>query len=93
MQDMGTASGPSNSLSSGGIAMGDLVMFQQMGFGLGVAVLIDATLVRGILLPAIMRLLGHANWYLPKSLNWLPNVAIEGPGPAPVSVPVPAGAK
>jgi RND superfamily putative drug exporter len=68
----------------GGFAAGDLVMFQQMGFGLGIAVLLDATIVRGVLLPAIMRLLGNANWYLPKSLNWMPNIAIEGPGPAPV---------
>ena len=69
----------------GGFAAGDLVMFQQMGFGLAVAVLIDATLVRGVLLPAIMRLLGNSNWYLPKSLNWLPDVAIEGPAPGPVT--------
>ena len=74
----------------GGFAAGDLVMFQQMGFGLGIAVLIDATLVRGILLPAIMRLLGDANWYLPKALNWLPDVAIEGPAPAPVAAPAAA---
>lgn len=66
----------------GGFALGDLVMFQQMGFGLGVAVLIDATIVRGVLLPAIMRMLGKANWYLPKALNWLPRVDIEGPGKA-----------
>lgn len=70
----------------GGFAAGDLVMFQQMGFGLGVAVLIDATLVRGVLLPAIMRLLGTANWYLPKALKWIPDVAIEGPPPAPAAV-------
>jgi RND superfamily putative drug exporter len=63
----------------GGFALGDLVMFQQMGFGLGVAVLIDATIVRGVLLPAIMRMLGKANWYLPKALNWLPRFDIEGP--------------
>ena len=74
----------------GGFAAGDLVMFQQMGFGLGIAVLIDATLVRGVLLPAIMRLLGDANWYLPKSLNWMPNVSIEGPAPAPVGAAVEA---
>ncbi len=77
----------------GGFAAGDLVMFQQMGFGLAVAVLIDATLVRGILLPAIMRLLGDANWYLPRALNWLPKVAIEGPSSTPGAVPVPEGAK
>jgi RND superfamily putative drug exporter len=62
----------------GGFAAGDLVMFQQMGFGLGVAVLLDATVVRGVLLPAAMRLLGDANWYLPKSLAWLPHISIEG---------------
>jgi len=47
------------------------------GIGLAVAVLIDATLVRGVLLPATMKLLGDWNWYLPKWLEWLPHV---GPG-------------
>jgi RND superfamily putative drug exporter len=65
----------------GGFAAGQLVMFQQMGFGLAVAVLIDATLVRGVLLPATMRLLGDLNWHLPKALDWLPHVSIEGPAP------------
>jgi RND superfamily putative drug exporter len=63
----------------GGFAMGDLVMFQQMGFGLAVAVLVDATLVRTILVPATMKLLGRWNWYLPSFLHWLPNVSVEGP--------------
>ena len=45
---------------------------QQMGVGLGVAVLIDATIVRSVLLPASMKLLGDRNWYLPKWLDWLP---------------------
>jgi uncharacterized membrane protein YdfJ with MMPL/SSD domain len=45
---------------------------KQAGVGLGVAVLIDATIVRGILLPASMKLLGEANWYLPRRLHWLP---------------------
>jgi RND superfamily putative drug exporter len=58
----------------GGIAMGDLVMFQQMGFGLGVAVILDATIVRSVLVPAAMQLLGNANWYLPSVLNWLPQM-------------------
>ena len=62
-----------------GFSAGSLVMFQQMGFGLGVAVLLDATLVRGILVPAAMRLLGKWNWYLPKWLAWLPEISIEGP--------------
>ena len=61
----------------GGFAMGALPMFQQMGLGLGVAVLIDATLVRTILVPAGMRLIGHANWYLPRRLQWLPVVDFE----------------
>jgi uncharacterized membrane protein YdfJ with MMPL/SSD domain len=48
---------------------------KQMGVGLAVAVLIDATLVRAVLLPATMKLLGDWNWYLPKRLRWLPRVA------------------
>src|SRR2546421_302996 len=54
-----------------------LLIFKQLGVGLAVAVLIDATLVRGVLLPATMKLLGDWNWYLPKWLEWLPHV---GPG-------------
>jgi putative drug exporter of the RND superfamily len=63
----------------GGFAAGKLVMFQQMGFGLGVAVLIDATLIRTVLVPASMRLLGDRNWYLPRWLQWLPDISVEGP--------------
>jgi RND superfamily putative drug exporter len=51
--------------------------FKQMGVGLAAAVLIDATLVRAVLLPATMKLLGKWNWYLPKRLSWLPNVSHE----------------
>jgi uncharacterized membrane protein YdfJ with MMPL/SSD domain len=54
-----------------------LIDFKQMGVGLAVAVLIDATIIRGILLPASMKLLGDWNWYLPKSLGWLPKVSRE----------------
>jgi RND superfamily putative drug exporter len=61
-----------------GFAMGDLAEFAQMGFGLGAAVIIDATLVRTILVPALMTLLGKANWYLPKWLSWLPSMSLEG---------------
>jgi len=61
----------------GGFAAGDLVMFQEMGFGAGVAVLIDATIVRSILVPASMKLLGDWNWYLPAWLRWLPDVRVE----------------
>ena len=60
-----------------GFASGDMVVNQQAGFGLAVAVLLDATLVRGILVPASMQLLGNRNWYLPPFLRWLPNVTVE----------------
>ncbi len=63
----------------GGFAMGDLAMFQQMGFGLAVAVVLDATLVRSVLVPATMALLGDRNWYLPDWLQWLPDLQVEGP--------------
>ena len=55
-----------------------LIMMQQMGFGLAVAVLIDATLVRAVLVPSTMRLLGEWNWYLPGWLEWLPSLSPEG---------------
>jgi RND superfamily putative drug exporter len=61
-----------------GVALGDLVMFQQMGFGLGVAVLLDATIVRSVLVPAAMELLGERNWYLPRFLAWLPDLRPDG---------------
>jgi uncharacterized membrane protein YdfJ with MMPL/SSD domain len=61
-----------------GFAMGDLIMFQQMGFGVAVALLIDATVIRSVLVPAAMTLLGNWNWYLPSWLTWLPEVHIEG---------------
>ena len=57
-----------------GFASGELVMFQQIGFGLGVAILLDATLVRSVLLPSAMILLGKRNWYLPTWLAWLPRL-------------------
>jgi RND superfamily putative drug exporter len=53
-------------------------MFQQMGFGIAVALLVDATIVRSILVPAAMTLLGRWNWYLPAWLDWLPHVEVEG---------------
>ncbi len=62
----------------GGFAAGDLVMFQQMGFGLAVAVILDATIIRSVLVPATMKLLGDLNWYLPGWLHWLPEIHIEG---------------
>jgi putative drug exporter of the RND superfamily len=60
-----------------GFAAGELVMFQQMGFGVAIALLIDATIIRSVLLPATMHLLGRWNWYLPHWLDWLPRVQIE----------------
>ncbi|HVM16876.1 MAG TPA: MMPL family transporter [Gaiellaceae bacterium] len=62
-----------------GFALGDLVMLQQMGFGVAVALLLDATVIRVVLVPATMRLLGERNWYLPRWLEWLPRVHIESP--------------
>jgi putative drug exporter of the RND superfamily len=50
---------------------------QQMGIGLAAAVLIDATIIRGVLLPATMKLLGDWNWWLPSKLNWLPKLDVE----------------
>ncbi len=69
-----------------GFASGQLVMFQQVGFGLAVAVILDATIVRSVLVPASMALLGDRNWYLPSWLAWLPDLRIEGaPAPAPIT--------
>jgi uncharacterized membrane protein YdfJ with MMPL/SSD domain len=61
-----------------GFALGDLVAFQQMGFGVAVSLLIDATIIRSVLLPAAMKLLGEWNWYLPSWLRWLPDFHVEG---------------
>jgi putative drug exporter of the RND superfamily len=61
-----------------GFARGDLVMFQQMGFGVAIALLLDATVVRLVLVPAAMELLGERNWYLPAWLRWLPDGHVEG---------------
>ena len=66
----------------GGVALGNLAMMQQMGFGLAVAVLLDATVVRCLLVPGVMKLLGDANWYLPRWLAWLP-----GPSAGPREEP------
>jgi putative drug exporter of the RND superfamily len=64
-----------------GFAAGRLGPLQQMGFGLAVAVFMDATIVRTLLVPATMRLLGHRNWYLPGWLQWLPQIHVEGREP------------
>jgi RND superfamily putative drug exporter len=76
----------------GGFALGDLVMFQQMGTGLAVAILLDATVVRIILVPAAMELLGDWNWYLPRWLEWIPDLRVEGSRPEAVATAsAPAG--
>jgi RND superfamily putative drug exporter len=62
----------------GGFAAGRLAPLQQMGFGLAVAVFLDATIVRSILVPSSMKLLGSLNWYLPRWLEWLPQLRVEG---------------
>ena len=78
--------------------------FKELGLGLAAAVLIDATIIRGVLLPASMKLLGDWNWYLPRWLEWLPRVGAERDAvppveprdppapdePEPVEVPPPA---
>ena len=61
-----------------GFAAGRMVALQEMGFGLAVAVLLDATIVRSILVPSAMKLLGDRNWYLPRWLQWLPKLDVEG---------------
>jgi uncharacterized membrane protein YdfJ with MMPL/SSD domain len=60
-----------------GFAAGKLVMFQQMGFGVAVALLIDATVIRSVVLPSMLGLLDRWSWYLPRWLDWLPHVEVE----------------
>jgi RND superfamily putative drug exporter len=70
----------------GSFAGGRLVEMQQIGFGLAFAVLIDATVIRTILVPAVLKVCGKANWYLPRFLRWLPDLRVEG-DLAPVRLP------
>ena len=76
----------------GGFALGDVVMMQQVGFGLAAAIIIDATLVRSVLVPASMVLLGDKNWYFPTWLEWIPRLDVEGgiPEREVPAVPAPA---
>jgi RND superfamily putative drug exporter len=73
-----------------GFASARLVFIQQLGFGLGVAILLDATIVRSILVPSTMALLGNRNWYLPRWLAWLPDLRVEG-AHTPVASPALVG--
>jgi uncharacterized membrane protein YdfJ with MMPL/SSD domain len=59
------------------------IQFKQMGVGLAFAVLLDATIIRGVLLPATMKLLGDWNWYLPRWLQWIPELDHEGGADTP----------
>jgi RND superfamily putative drug exporter len=87
----------------GSFVLMDMRAMKLMGLGLAVAVAIDATIVRIVLVPATMELLGKANWWLPSWLDRiLPHLAVEGspshtpagaPAPAPVPASVPAGRK
>ncbi len=73
----------------------ELAIIKQLGFGLAVAVFLDATLIRSVLLPASMRLLGDWNWWMPRFLAWIPRVTIEGESDEPeiegAPEPAPAG--
>ena len=68
-----------------GFASGDTVSNQQVGFGLAVAIFLDATIVHTVLVPAGMRMLGNASWYLPSALSWLPDLRVEAEEPAPAA--------
>ena len=67
-----------------GFAAGKLVMFQQMGFGVAIALLLDATVIRSVVLPSSLALLDRRSWYLPHWLEWLPHVEVERAVEAPV---------
>jgi uncharacterized membrane protein YdfJ with MMPL/SSD domain len=67
-----------------------MLMFKQFGVGLAAAILIDATIIRAVLLPATMKLLGERNWYLPRWLEWLPRTERHAPATAPEPKPAPA---
>jgi RND superfamily putative drug exporter len=68
----------------GSFALGSDQLAKQIGIGLAAAILIDATIIRGVLLPATLKLLGERNWYLPKRLSWLPKLEHE-PQTAPAA--------
>jgi RND superfamily putative drug exporter len=72
----------------GSFVLSDLRVLKLIGFGLAFAVFIDATVVRLVLVPATMELLGDRNWWFPKALEWLPRINVEGaPSPAPTEQP------
>ncbi len=75
----------------GVFALMPIIDMKEMGIGLAAAILIDATIVRAVLLPATMKLLGKWNWYLPRWLEWLPNLEHER-APASAAVAAERGA-
>jgi putative drug exporter of the RND superfamily len=74
-----------------GFARGQLLQFQEMGFGAAVALILDATLIRLVVLPGTLSLLGRRSWYLPCWPDWLPHLQVEPPE-APSDEPVAVGA-
>ena len=71
-----------------GFARGQLLQFQEMGFGVAVALILDATLIRLVILPSTLSLLGQRSWYLPRWLDWLPHLQVEPPEAPPSDEPV-----
>jgi len=62
-----------------GFARGQLVQFEEMGFGVAVALILDASLIRLVVLPSTLSLLDHGSWYLPRWLQWIPHFEVEAP--------------
>ncbi len=75
----------------GAFILGGARDLKMLGFGLSFAILIDATVVRLVLVPALMELMGDWNWYLPKWLKWLPDLRVEARSQRPVDAGQPAG--
>ncbi|MCC6176540.1 MAG: MMPL family transporter [Chloroflexi bacterium] len=72
----------------GSFAMGNVLVIKELGVGLSMAVLLDSTIIRVVLVPASMKLMGHLNWWMPKALNWIPEIS-EG-GEEEHGAPIPA---
>jgi RND superfamily putative drug exporter len=71
----------------GSFAMGDVLVIKELGVGLAIAVLLDSTIIRVMLVPASMKLMGNLNWWMPKSLDWIPEISEGGELDEPVSRP------
>jgi len=75
-----------------GFARGQLLQFEEMGFGVAVALILDATLIRLVILPGTLTLLGQRSWYLPRWLESLPHLQVESPQAPSTGHPGAAGA-